>query len=172
VELPPGIDDACGTYVEPLACVLRGAEKVPHGRVLIVGNGFIGRLFRAVLEARGDTVFAVDSNPARAGVEPDGPVDSVVLCAPGGADVALAAVEPGGTVLLFADAGALAAAAVYRRELTVVGSRSATAAHMAEAVAMLPGLDLPEPTVLPLARFEEGFALQRDGAVLKVVLVP
>ena len=75
-------------------------------------------------------------------------------------------------MLLFADAGMLPAAAVYRRELTVVGSRSATPAHMAEAVALLPTLDVPEPTVLPFARFEEGFALQREGAVLKVVLVP
>jgi L-iditol 2-dehydrogenase len=172
VELPPGIDDARGTYVEPLACVLRGAEKVPRGRVLIVGNGFIGRLFGAVLAARGETVFAVDAHPHRVGAEPDGPVDAVVLCAPGGADVALAAVEPGGTVLLFADAGTLPAAAVYRRELTVVGSRSATPAHMEEAVALLPTLEVPEPTVLPFARFEEGFALQRQGRALKVVLVP
>lgn len=172
VELPAAVDDAHGTYMEPLACVLRGSERVPRGRILIVGNGFIGRLFGAVLEARGDTVFAVDAHPYRAGVEPDGPVDAVVLCAPGGADVALAAVEPGGTVLLFADAGTLPAAAVYRRELTVIGSRSATPEHMAEAVALLPTLELPEPTVLPHARFAEGFALQREGAALKVVLVP
>ena len=84
VELPESVDDARGTYVEPLACVLRGAERVPRGRVLIVGNGFIGRLFGAVLERRGDTVFAVDRNPLRAGREPDGPVDAAVVCAPGG----------------------------------------------------------------------------------------
>src|SRR5688500_6732789 len=29
VELPADVDDATGTYVEPLACVLRGAERVP-----------------------------------------------------------------------------------------------------------------------------------------------
>ena len=67
VELPASVDDARGTYVEPLACVLRGAERVPRGRVLVVGNGFIGRLFGAVLERRGDTVFAVDRLPQRAG---------------------------------------------------------------------------------------------------------
>ena len=172
LQLPPEVDDAHGTYVEPLACVLRGAEKVPRGRILIVGNGFIGRLFAAVLETRGDTVFAVDRHPHRAGVAPDGPVDAAVLCAPGGADVAFAAVEPGGTVLLFADAGMLPAAAVYRRELTVVGSRSATPQHMAEAVALLPTLEVPEPTVLPFEEFEEGFALHQEGRALKVVLVP
>jgi L-iditol 2-dehydrogenase len=172
VELPDGIEDARGTYVEPLACVLRGAERLPRGRVLVVGNGFIGRLFGAVLGRRGDTVFAVDSNAARAGVAPDGPVDAAVVCAPGGAETALAAVEPGGTVLLFADARVLPADAVYRRELTVIGSRSATQAHMEAAVALLPELELPEPTVLPLERFEEGLALFREGSVLKVVFVP
>ena len=172
VELPAEIDDARGTYVEPLACVLRGAERVPRGRVLVVGNGFIGRLFGAVLERRGDTVFAIDRHPHRAGVAPDGPVDAAVLCAPGGVDAALAAVGPGGTVLLFAAAGTLPADDVYRRELTVIGSRSATPRHMREAVALLPTLDLPEPTVLPLERFAEGLALHREGAAFKVVLVP
>jgi len=172
VELPAAIDDARGTYVEPLACVLRGAERVPKGRVLIVGNGFIGRLFGAVLKRRGDTVFAIDRHSHRAGAAPDGPVDAAVLCAPAGGDTALAAVEPGGTVLLFADAGTLPADGVYRRELTVIGSRSAAPRHMHEAVALLPTLELPEPTVLPLERFEEALALHRTADALKVVLVP
>ncbi len=171
-ELPETVSDAVGTYVEPLACVLRGAEHVPPGRVLVVGNGFIGRLFGAVLAGRGDTVFAVDRLPARAGEPPDGPVATAILCAPGGAETALAAVEPGGTLLLFADAGTLPAQNVYRRELTVVGSRSSTAAHMARAVELLPELELPEPTVVPLARFHEALALQRSGAALKVVVTP
>jgi len=170
VELPATIDDARGTYVEPLACVLRGAERIPRGRVLVVGNGFIGRLFGAVLERRGDTVFAIDRHPHRAGVPPDGPVDAAVLCAPGGGETALAAVEAGGTVLLFADAGTLPADGIYRRELTVIGSRSATPGHMNEAVALLPTLDLPEPTVLPLARFADALALHREGRALKFVL--
>lgn len=172
VELPSSVPNAVGTYVEPLACVLRGAERVPRGRVLVVGNGFIGRLFGAVLERRGDTVFAVDRLPQRAGIAPDGPVDAAVVCAPGGGSTALNAVAPGGTVLLFADAGTLPADGMYRRELMVVGSRSATPAHMDEAVALLPSLELPEPTIVPMERFEEGLRLFREGAVLKVVLVP
>jgi L-iditol 2-dehydrogenase len=172
VGLPESVDDARGTYVEPLACVLRGAERVPRGRVLVVGNGFIGRLFGAVLERRGDTVFAVDRNPLRAGRVPDGPVDAAVLCAPGAVEVAVEAVEPGGTVLVFADARAVPADAVYRRELTVVGSRSATPAFMEEAVGLLPELELPEPTVLPLEEIGEALRMFREGKVLKVVLVP
>jgi L-iditol 2-dehydrogenase len=172
VELPGEGDDARWTAVEPLACVLRGAERVPRGRVLIVGHGFIGRLFASVLAARGDHVFAVDADPARTLREPDGPVDAAVLCAPGGAQHAIAALEPGGTLLTFADAGVLPADPIYRRELTVVGSRSATPEHMREAVRRLPELDLPAPTVLPLERFAEGLELHRSRRAVKVVFTP
>jgi L-iditol 2-dehydrogenase len=172
VELPDSVDDAHGTMVEPLACVIRGAERVPHGRVLVVGHGFVGRLFAAVLERRGDDVFAADADPQRAGRAPDGPVDSVIVCARGAGADGLDAVRPGGTVLVFADAGALPADVVYRRELTVVGSRSATPESMRAAAALLPNLDVPEPTVLPLDRFDEGLDLFRRHAALKVVFVP
>lgn len=171
VELPDAVDDARGTMVEPLACVLRGAERVPRGRVLVVGNGFVGRLFGAVLARRDDEVFAVDADPRRAGRAPDGPVDAAVVCARAGA-AALDAVEPGGTVLVFADAGDVPTETIYRRELAVVGSRSATPASMRAAAALLPELDLPEPTVLPLSRFAEGLELFRRREALKVVFVP
>ena len=164
VELPDAVDDAAGRTSSRSRASSAGPERLPRGRVLVVGNGFIGRLFGAVLERRGDTVFAVDRNPQRAGVAPDGPVDAAVLCAPGGAETALDAVEPGGTVLLFADAGTLPAARVYRRELTVIGSRSATPAHM-EAGGRAPARARPARSrrSLPLERFEEGLALFREG---------
>jgi L-iditol 2-dehydrogenase len=169
VPLPAGIDDATGTYVEPLACVLRGAERVPRGRVLVVGHGFVGRLFAEVLRRRGDDVFAVDANPARVGRAPDGPVDAAVLCAPA---APLEAVQPGGTVLVFSRAAAVDLDEVYRRELTLTGSRSATPRHMQAAAALLSELDVPEPTVLPLERFAEGLERYRSGAALKVVFTP
>jgi L-iditol 2-dehydrogenase len=172
VELPDSVEDARGTMVEPLGCVLRGVEHVPRGRVLVVGNGFVGRLFAAVLERRGDDVFAVDADPQRAGRAPDGPVDSAIVCGRGAGAHALDAVEPGGTVLVFADAGELPADVVYRRELTVVGSRSATPEAMAAAAALLADLDVPEPTVLPLTRFDEGLELFRRRTALKVVFIP
>jgi L-iditol 2-dehydrogenase len=50
VSVPDAVDDAHATMIEPLACVVRGAEQLPRGRVLVVGNGFVGRLFTAVLE--------------------------------------------------------------------------------------------------------------------------
>ena len=98
-RVPDELSDAVGTYIEPLACVLRGAERVPRGRVLVVGQGFVGRLFAEVLRRRGDDVYAIDTNPERAGRAPDGPVDAAVLCAPA---APLELVSPGGTVLVFA----------------------------------------------------------------------
>src|SRR4051794_32274908 len=98
VEIPDSLDDAYATMIEPLACVLRGVSRVPRGRVLVVGHGFVGRLFRAVLERRGDDVFVVDADPARVGRPPDGPVDAVVICARGAGAAALAAVDAGGFV--------------------------------------------------------------------------
>ena len=37
VSLPDQIEELDGIWVEPLACVLRAAELVPRGRVLVVG---------------------------------------------------------------------------------------------------------------------------------------
>lgn len=173
VELPAEVDDAIGTYAEPLACALRALERVPRGRVLVVGCGFVGRLFVALLRRRGDDVFARDPNRDRlCAPEPDGNVDTAILCAPGGADDAARLLAPAGTLIVFANAGALPLDEIYRKELTVVGSRSATPRHLREAVALLPDVDLPEPTVLPLARFEEGLELYRSGRALKVVFTP
>jgi L-iditol 2-dehydrogenase len=172
VALPDDVDDVVGTFAEPLACVLRGAERVPRGRALVVGHGFIGRLFAEVLRRRGDEVFVHDFDPERDGAAPDGPVDAAVICARGGGDEALAALEPGGTLLAFASAGPIDLDAVYRRELQVVGSRSATPRHLRAAVALLPEIDAPSADVLPLERFAEGLERYRSRRALKVVFTP
>jgi L-iditol 2-dehydrogenase len=172
VELPDSLDDAHATMVEPLACVLRALERVPRGRVLVVGNGFVGRLFGAALERRGDDVFAIDSDSRRSGRAPDGPVDAAIVCARDAGWDAMRAVEPGGTILAFTDAGEMPADYLYRRELTLVGSRSASPASMQAAAVVLPELDVPEPTVLPLTRFGEGLDLFLQRKTLKVVFTP
>jgi L-iditol 2-dehydrogenase len=169
VELSDEVDDVLGSYVEPLACVLRGAERVPPGEVLVLGGGFVGQLFTAVLRRRANTVYVRDPDPARNGPEPSETVASVVVCARGAGADALSAV---GSVLLFADAGALDSGEIYRREIAVTGSRSATHRHMEEAVGLLRELDLPQPLVLPLDRFDEGLAAYRSREALKVVFIP
>jgi threonine dehydrogenase-like Zn-dependent dehydrogenase len=99
-------------------------------------------------------------------------VDAAVLCGRGGVQTAVRSLSPGGTLLVFADAGPIPARDVYRRELTVAGTRSATPPFMAEAAALLHDLPVPEPTVLPLERFAEGLALYERRDTLKVVFSP
>ena len=59
----------------------RGAGA--RGRVLVVGQGFVGRLFAGgAARARRRGLRHRPPGGARRGARPDGPVDSVVLCAP------------------------------------------------------------------------------------------
>jgi L-iditol 2-dehydrogenase len=89
LPLPDALGDRDGVWVEPLACVLRAAERIPAGaRVLVAGCGAIGRLWTQVLRLRGHEVLAADPRPDRldgvralgAGVDA-GPVDAAVLTA-------------------------------------------------------------------------------------------
>ena len=120
-----------------------------------------------VLDEQGQPRLAEVAEPEGAGT-----LARVVACGLCGSDVEKLGREPAGTLLVFADAGPLDTAGVYHRELTVHGSRSATPIHMEEAAALLPELDVPEPTVLPLERFGEGLDLYRRGEALKVVFIP
>jgi hypothetical protein len=43
---------------------------------------------------------------------------------------------------------------------------------MRDAASLLPELDLPEPTVVPLERFADGLELFRRRDALKVVFAP
>ena len=183
VPLPESFGELDGVWVEPVACILRAAELVPRGRALVVGCGAIGQLWVQVLRGRGDDVAALDPVPRRLaqaellGASPgdDDPVAAAVVTAPAGTNDALRRLEPGGTLLVFAapeEELPVALDAVYRKELRVLGSRSATPAFFRAAVDLLPSLVLPDVTVLPLERFAEGVDLYRRGAALKVVFTP
>ena len=182
VPLPDTFEDHDGVWVEPLACVLRAVEAVPRGGVLVVGCGAIGQLWIQALRRRGDDVFALDPREDRRaqahmlGAElEDGSVGAAVITAPAGVGEALRRLEPGGTLLVFAAPEhdvPVSLDAIYRKELHVLGSRSATPAYFRDAVELLPTLVLPEVTTLPLERFLEGVELYRRGDALKVVFVP
>jgi len=182
VPLPAELDPLDGIWVEPLACVLRARERVPRGRVLVVGAGAVGRLWIEALRARGDTVVVADPREDRraaaqelGALVDDDPVDAAVLAAHGGLNDALARLEPGGTLVVFAAPAGLVETgldAVYRKELTLVGSRSGTPAYFRDAIELLPSLRLPPVDVYPLERFHEGLDAYRRGAALKVAFVP
>jgi L-iditol 2-dehydrogenase len=180
--VPTGALGLDAIWVEPVACILRGVDRVPRGCVLVVGCGAVGQLWVEVLRRRGDEVVATDprsdrvADAQRLGAQVgDGPVDAAVVTAHGGLNDALARVAPGGTVLVFAAPSENVPVSIdtlYRRELHVVGSRSASPAQFDDAVALLPELDLPPVTRLPLERFDEGVELYRSGEALKVVFTP
>ncbi len=182
VSLPDALGELAGIWVEPLACVLRAVEHVPQGRVLVVGCGAIGQLWVQALRRRGDAVVAVDPRPERlaqavalGALADSDPVGAAVLTAPAGLNGALERLEPGGTLLVFAapeELVSVALATIYRNELSVVGSRSATPGYFDSAIELLPSLELPPVTTLPLARFREGVDLYRRGGALKVVFTP
>jgi L-iditol 2-dehydrogenase len=179
VALPATLGVLDGIWVEPLACVLRAAARVPRGSVHVVGCGAIGLLWVQVLAGRGDAVTASDprGDRLRRAVElgataGGGESGAAVLTAHGGLGDALAVLEPGGTLLVFASPAPGSLDAVYRRELQVVGSRSALPEHFAAAVELLPSLALPPVDLLPLDRFGEGVERYRRGAALKVAFTP
>jgi L-iditol 2-dehydrogenase len=182
VPLPASIGELDGVWVEPLACVLRAAERVPRGRVLVVGCGAIGQLWVQVLARRGDKVVVSDpradrvaSAIERGGSVDEDPVGAAVVTAHGGLNDALHRLEPGGTLVVFAAPEhdvPTALDAVYRKELAVVGSRSATPAFFRAAIDLLPTVRLPRTTLVPLASFVEGLELYRTGEALKVVFTP
>jgi L-iditol 2-dehydrogenase len=182
VPVPGELDELATVYVEPLACILRAVEQVPRGTVLVVGCGSIGLLFVQVLLRRGDEVAVLDLRADRlaravelGATEVRDPVAAAVLTAPAGLNDALARLEPGGTLVVFAappDPVPAALDSIYRKELSVVGSRSATPAYFRGAIGLLRWLELPPATALPLDRFAEGLDLYRRGDALKIVFKP
>jgi L-iditol 2-dehydrogenase len=179
VPLGDGLGELDGIWVEPLACVLRAVDRVPPGAVHVVGCGAIGQLWVQVLLGRGDEVTASDPRADRArraydfGASPvAGEVGAAVLTAHAGLESALALLAPGGTLLVFASPAPSSLDPLYRRELRIVGSRSATPEHFAAAVALVPALILPPVEVLPLERFGEGVDRYLAGEVYKVAFTP
>ena len=117
-------------------------------------------------------MFAVDVDPRRAGRAPDGPVDAVVLCAAAASRRRSTPWRPAARCSSSPTRGAIPAARVYRRELTVVGTRSAAPRTCPRPLRCSTSFDVPEPTVLPLERFAEGLELFRRRDALKVVFTP
>ena len=65
LPLPDHVSDLAGSFVEPLACVLRGIEGL-SGDALVAGAGSIGLLAAQALRARGAHVRVLEPEPGRA----------------------------------------------------------------------------------------------------------
>jgi L-iditol 2-dehydrogenase len=130
-RIPEGVSYEGASFMEPLACVLRGQKKArlrPGQSVLVVGSGISGLLHVALARALGaGLVVAADTIPfrlkkaeeigAHLAIKADKEMipsfrranngrlaDLVIICFDGFIPLAINAVERGGTVLLFAGA--------------------------------------------------------------------
>jgi L-iditol 2-dehydrogenase len=199
-ELLPldGLDPERGTFVEPLACVLRAFDRCGlrgGDALLVIGCGTSGLLAVEAAHARGvDVVWAREPRPERLrralalGAERHGNelVDVAIVCtsAPAAIADAFAALAPGGVLCLYAPPDpsppgpplALDGLDLYRREIEVVASYSAGPADMRAALALLrSGRVDPGPLIthrLPLERAGEALELARSGAAVKALVVP
>jgi L-iditol 2-dehydrogenase len=186
LPVPDGVSDLAATFVEPLACVLRGLDRLgAAARILVVGAGSVGLLAAQAARARDAQVAVIDPDPRRLarardlGFEtPTTRADGALVTAAAGLGEALCAVADGGTVVVFAggEPVTLDLDAVYRRELRLEGVRSATPAHLRDALGLLAvGAVEPAPlvdAVLPLEEFAEGVRRYRAREALKVVFAP
>ena len=169
--------------------MVRAAALLPAGRGAVVGCGAIGRLFSPRCCARAATAsVSLDPDAARLvaaadeGFEPaatDEQLDFAVVTAPGGAGRgARAAAARRHLPALRAPAAprAVLLDPIYRRELVLVGSRSATPASLRAALELIASKQVAVEDlvtdVLPLAEFAEGLERYRRRSALKVVFRP
>jgi len=186
LPLPDHVSDLAGSFVEPLACVLRGIEGL-SGDALVAGAGSIGLLAAQALRARGARVRVLEPERGRArraaelGFDAPGEGEQfggALLSAAAALADAVPLLEPGGQVVLFSGGAAqlLDTELVYRRELVVRGSRSSTPRHLREALALIAGgaveCESLVDCVLGLEAFADGLARYRRREALKVVFAP
>lgn len=208
--VPPALDPLDALFLEPAACVLRSVDRsrltdsaaAPgRSRALILGGGSMGLLHLLVLAAvlPKCAVTVVDPRPDRraralelgasealapgevAGDELA--ADAAFDCVGGGelCGIALAALRPGGTAVLFAharpdDRPAFDLNDLFKHEKRLVGAYSGSLAEQERIFELLLAGTL-QPSLLvshrlPLAEFARGVELARRQEALKVVFVP
>ena len=200
-----------GTFIEPLACVVRGfrtAGFTPIQSVLVLGSGMAGLLNIKLAKALGASkIFATDISEYRLQMAKkmgadivmnakeditesikennDGRLaDFVILCAGVSSAVkqALAAVEPGGTVLLFApttpkETIPIDVFDVWNKQIKIVSTYAGAGKDIIDAIELISSKTLTVTDMithrLPLSDAKKGFSLVADAQEsIKVILYP
>jgi len=200
-KLPNGLSFDEATFIEPLACVVRGqriAGMKKSKSVLVIGSGISGLLHIKLARASGASrIFATDILENRllaakafgadgAGrTNTGGPADLVIICA--GADGAIEegirSVERGGTVLFFAAAGKDSKIPVpandifWRNEVTITSSYAASPKEHLDALNLIVDNKVSVGDMithrLKLEDTVKGFKLVSEGKeALKVIIRP
>jgi L-iditol 2-dehydrogenase len=195
LALPRELDPVAATFIEPLACVLRSQDRVglePGDSLLVVGAGVNGLLQILAAHARSiEAVWVREPRPdrlARAealGAEHHGNelVDVAIVCTPKPDAIADAAryLAPGGALCMYAPPAPDAPPAfdgteLFLRELTVTASYSAGPRDMRAAFELIADREIDPLRLvshrLPLRETRRALELQRQGAGLKVVVLP
>ena len=176
--VPEGVPDDVAVFTEPLAAALEIQEQVrigPDDRVLVVGNGKLGRLIAASLALTGCKLMVAGREHGEIAARS---FDVVVECSGNADGFALArqAVRPRGTIVMKSTyAGDLSfnASALVVDEITLIGSRCGPFAPALQLLAA--GTIDPRPMVharYPLHDVKAAFAHAERPGVLKVLLVP
>ena len=199
--LPPHVSFEEGSFVEPLACVVRGqrvAGGVEGKRVAILGSGMSGMLHLLWAKAHGaERVVCTDVHPfrrdaaRRAGADEVvdaratlGPADLVVVAtaAPEAITQACTIVDRGGAILVFALVApgtslTLPAHDLWARGVSIVPSYAGPPADMREALDAIAAGKVDVLSLvthrLPLAQTAEAFRLvAAAGDSMKVLVLP
>ena len=195
-KLPPELDPRAACLCEPTAVVLKGLRRLARAcvmnaetRLAVVGGGPIGHLAARVLKSRGHSVTVFDRSPARlqlfdgSGIETgldlaDLQRFDAVIEATGDPDALhdiLHRSAPGSALLLLGLPYArrdFSFETIVGYDKTVVGSVGSAAEDFAEAITVLPRLDISAflHAVMPLEQYSEAWALARGRTNLKVMI--
>ncbi len=167
VPFPHGVDQERAALAEPLACCLAATRKFKErekGVALIIGAGFVGSIFAALLKARGwNKVIVADKNRQRLSKElPQGvkivdtsicaladslrdeEIDLIVPACPGGLDWPFWKImNRGGLISSFSGSHegkellSIDINAVHYKELTIAGSYGCNIGDFRTALSML-----------------------------------
>jgi len=194
--LPENVSYEDGTFIEPLACVVRGQRLagIKEGQtVLVLGSGISGLLHIQLAKLKGaGKILATDINEFRlekarefgAETGKDVKADVVIVCtgAEQAAEQALNSVERGGTILFFAvpEPGFKLTVPIndfWRNDITVKTSYGAAPNDLEEALGLIGDGKINVHDMithrLPLEKAAEGFELVAEAnESLKVILEP